>query len=92
LKKPKHYDPTILATLQGLGSGDVNPDIAFTLGSNVDALFQGEGGSLPSTVILDYVYGVAAYNVWHSRRGDVFNVMNQYREKYYAQTQPLPVP
>ena len=28
---------------------------------NVDALFGGTGVPLPSTVILDYLYGIAAY-------------------------------
>ena len=42
---------------------------------NVDALFQGEGVPLLSTVILDYVYGIAAYKLeaWRSKRGDGFN-------------------
>jgi hypothetical protein len=69
--------------------GAVGPGIAFSLGENVDALFQGEGGSLPSTVILNYVYGVAAYKSWHSKHSDAFDVMSQYREKHYAQIQPL---
>ena len=90
MKKPESYDPTLLATLQTLQFGGVGPGIALALGANVDALFQGEGGSLPSTVILDYVYGVAAYKTWHSKRGDVFDIMNDYCENHYAQIPPLP--
>jgi hypothetical protein len=95
LKKPENYDPTLLATLQTLQVGDVDHSpallsgAALDVGANVDALFQGEGGLLPYTIILDYV-GVAAYKSWHSKHGDVFNVMNAYREKHYAQIPPLP--
>ncbi|KAH9966479.1 hypothetical protein BC827DRAFT_668182 [Russula dissimulans] len=71
LKRPENYDPTSLAALQALQNGGVDPSPALLVGAaytgtNVDALFQGEKGSLPSTVILDYVYGVAAYKSWHA--------------------------
>ncbi|KAH9965207.1 hypothetical protein BC827DRAFT_1382322 [Russula dissimulans] len=89
LKKPQDYDPTLLETLQ---NGGVGPATALALGANVDALFRGKGGLLPSTVILDYVYGVAAYQSWQSNRGDVSNVMKAYRDKHYAQITPLPPP
>jgi len=78
------------ALLQYRQSGDLPPGIALALGANVDALSQGEGGSLPSTVILDYAYGVAAFKSWHSKRVGVPNVMRAYREEHYAQIQPLP--
>ena len=57
---------------------------------NVDALFGGTGVSLPSTVILDYIYGIAAYKAWRSRRGDGFNQMKAYRNEHYAQIPPRP--
>jgi hypothetical protein len=80
----------LLATIQTLQVGAVDPGVAFALGANIDALFQGKGGSPPSTVILDYIYGVAAYNAWQSKRDDNFDdIMNQYREKHYAQIQPM---
>jgi len=82
LKEPTNYDPALLATLQ-----NVHPSVALALGANVDALFQGEGGSPPSTVILDYVYGVAAYNSWRSNRGNV-DVMGEYRKIHYANIKP----
>jgi hypothetical protein len=55
---------------------------------NVDAVFRGDGVSLPSTVILDYLYGVAAYKAWRSKRGDGFNEMEAYRNEHYAQIPP----
>ena len=39
--------------------------LAFSLGLNVGAQFQATH-SLPHPVILDYVYGIAAYNLWSS--------------------------
>jgi hypothetical protein len=83
--EPVNYDPESLTVIQQIGT--VPPSVALTLGANVDALFQGEGGSLPSTVILDYVYGVAAYKSWHSNRDDV-DVMDEYHKKHYAPRAP----
>ena len=61
-------------------NADINipPSIAHFAPSlrTVDALFQGEGVPLPSTVILDYAYGIAAYKLeaWRtSKHGDGFN-------------------
>jgi hypothetical protein len=66
------------------------PKIAFDALRNVDAIFRGEGVALPSTFILDYLYGVAAYKAWGSRRGDGYNQMRAYRDKYYVNIPPLP--
>ena len=55
---------------------------------NVDAVFRGDGVSLPSTVILDYLYGIAAYQAWRSESGDGFDQMEAYRNKHYAQIPP----
>ena len=57
---------------------------------NVDALFGGRGVPLPSTVILDYLYGIAAYKAWRSKRGDGFKRMKAYREEHYTRIPPLP--
>ena len=57
---------------------------------NVDALFGGRGVPLPSTVILDYCYGIAAYNAWRSKRGDGFDQMKAYRKDHYVQIPPRP--
>jgi hypothetical protein len=85
LKERKNIDPVSLRAVEILENAGVQLCVALALGvgANVDALFQGEGGSLPSTVILDYVYGVAAYKSWHSNRGDV-DVMDEYHKKHYA--------
>jgi hypothetical protein len=81
LKPSENYDPALLATLEG-----ANSTVAFALGANVDALFQGEGGSLPSTLILDYVYGIAAYQCWASEGDNV--LVKDYRESHYANIPP----
>jgi hypothetical protein len=92
LKKPKKYKPTTLAALEPIE--DVDSGDAYSTGANVDAVFQGqsERAPLPSTVILDYVYGVATYQSWHSKRGNVSTVMDAYHEKHYARIPPLPLP
>jgi len=71
---------------------DILPDIAHGALQNVDALFRGEGVPLPDTVILDYLYGVAAYRAWRSNRDDGFNQMRAYRNKHYANIPPPPPP
>ena len=54
----------------------------------VDALFRGgEGVPLPSVVILDYIYGIAAYN-WRSNRDDDFNKIKACREEHSANIPP----
>ena len=55
---------------------------------NIDAVFRGEGDPLPSTVILDYLYGIAAYKAWRSKRGDSFNQLEAYCIGHYAQIPP----
>ena len=93
--KVENYDPRSLANLPNLGA-QLSPLVvlvaAYAAGANVEAVFQGQGerAPLPSTVILDYVYGVAAYQAWHSEHGDVSTVMDNYRREHYAQIQPLP--
>jgi len=92
LKKPNYYDPASLADYQT--RGNVRPGTALSEGANVDALFRGEEGSLPSPVILDYAYGVAAYKCWHSRvhvgNGGIPEVINNYRSDHYSHIPPLP--
>ncbi|KAI0294223.1 hypothetical protein BC826DRAFT_1013059 [Russula brevipes] len=80
LKKPQHYDPASLASPQ---MGGVFPGVGVFPGANVDALFQGEGGSLPSPVILDYAYG-ACWERWRPE------IINNYRNDHYATIPPLP--
>jgi hypothetical protein len=56
----------------------------------VDAQFRGTGTSLPPAIILDYSYGIAAYNCWRSRQGDgdVHSVMKNYRREHYVDIPP----
>ncbi|KAH9050999.1 hypothetical protein EDB83DRAFT_1359922 [Lactarius deliciosus] len=61
--------------------GLLNPITAFIHGAHVDAQFRGTGGPLPPSVILDYIYGVAAYKCWGSRPGHGL-VESYYRENY----------
>jgi hypothetical protein len=62
------------------------PPFAHLALHNVDAKFQGNGNSLPFTVILDYCYGVAAYNAWNSQ---LFEGMKAYREAHYVDSSDL---
>jgi hypothetical protein len=68
------------------------PGTAFNALQNVDALFRGTRSSagLPSAVVLDYVYGIAAYKAWRSRRDDGFDQMRAYHDEHYAQIPPSP--
>jgi hypothetical protein len=80
--------------LQAIQNAGIDParDMAHSALQNVDALFQGEGVPLPFTVILDCVYGIAAYNAWRSKRGGGFNRMRAYRNEHYAQIPPPSAP
>ena len=82
----------MLAALQAIQNAGIDPppSMAHDALQNVDALFGGTGVSLPSTFILDYIYGIAAYKAWRSRRGDGFNQMKAYRNEHYAQIPPPP--
>ncbi|KAI0245803.1 hypothetical protein BJV78DRAFT_1277371 [Lactifluus subvellereus] len=88
LKKPGTDDPALLATLAEMR--ELHPSIAFILGAHVNVQFQGTGILLPPAIILDYLYGVAAYNCWRSRQGgdEVHAVMKSYRREHYADIPP----
>ncbi len=66
------------------------PHMAHAALQNVDALFGGTGVPLPSTFILDYIYGITAYKAWRSKRGDGFDQMKAYHNEHYAQVPPPP--
>ncbi|KAI9465246.1 hypothetical protein BJY52DRAFT_1220925 [Lactarius psammicola] len=59
LEKPDDDNPVVLETLTNTGT--LRPLTAFIHGAHIDAMFRGTGGSLTPAVILDYMYGVAAY-------------------------------
>ncbi|KAI0246116.1 hypothetical protein BJV78DRAFT_1348806 [Lactifluus subvellereus] len=86
--------PTEHITLQQLkkpeGLGLLHPATGVLHGAHMDALFQGTGSPLPPAIILDYIYGVAAYTCWRSRQGDddVHAVMKSYRREHYAYIPP----
>jgi hypothetical protein len=82
LKEPeiKPASSRAVELLENAGE-EIPIDLALGVGRNVDALFDGEGAPLPSTVIVDYVYGVAAYKCW---RSNINNVMHAYRNEHYA--------
>ncbi|KAF8351787.1 hypothetical protein F5887DRAFT_1057619 [Amanita rubescens] len=64
------------------------PDTSFHPILQGDARITGTGTSLPSTVILDYMYGVAAYRRWGSGQ-DIEKVMDQHFSKHYKSI-PMP--
>lgn len=86
LKKPIGDNPAVLATFT-----NIHPSAAFACGAHIDALFQGTKISLPPAIILDYMYGVAAYKHWRSSQIDneVHNIMKSYHREHYA---GIPVP
>ncbi|KAH9172939.1 hypothetical protein EDB89DRAFT_821689 [Lactarius sanguifluus] len=83
LMKPKDDDPAMLETLKH--SGKPRPHGAFVFGAHVDAFFNGTDPSLPPPhdIVLDYMYGVAAYERWKST-ADIHDVMKSYHEEHYA--------
>jgi hypothetical protein len=68
LEKPNTYAPEAIAHIQ-----NPTPYVAFASGVNVDAMFQ-SGSSLPPAIILDYMYGVAAYQCWGNRQNGVLEI------------------
>ena len=59
----------------------------------MDAQFQATH-SLPHRVILDYVYGAAAYKLWshHPGESEAHGVVKDYREEHYRDITPPPPP
>ncbi len=64
------------------------PDNSFYPLLQGDARITGTGTSLPSTVILDYMYGVAAYRRW-AGGPDIEQVMEQHFAEHYKS---IPIP
>jgi hypothetical protein len=61
LKGPGNFDPAFLSTLL---ARPAPAEILFASGANLDILFQGNGISPPSDIILDFMYGIAAFRCW----------------------------
>ncbi|KAH9172941.1 hypothetical protein EDB89DRAFT_2069178 [Lactarius sanguifluus] len=89
LMKPKDDSPDMLEALKDWVQQ--HPLIAFGMGAHVDALFNGTDPSLPlpHVVVLDYMYGVAAYKRWRST-ADIHDVMKTYHQARYAHIPALP--
>ncbi|KAI0256175.1 hypothetical protein BJV78DRAFT_1169769, partial [Lactifluus subvellereus] len=87
---PGGDDPVTLAYLRD--QGVLNPSVALSYGAHMDAQFQGTEIPLPPAIILDYLYGIAAYNRWRSRQSDddVHTVMKSYRREHYADIPRMP--
>ncbi|KAH9022934.1 hypothetical protein EDB84DRAFT_1274435, partial [Lactarius hengduanensis] len=96
LKTPNYgLDPTDIPRIEPTDREGPVPTDHFTLhrlatppGYNPAriAAIAGTGTNLlPPVVILDYVYGIAAYNQWNSRRPDktVHSVMGNYHKEHY---------
>ncbi|KAM6493156.1 hypothetical protein JOM56_011290 [Amanita muscaria] len=60
----------------------------FTFLNSLD--FHSTGNLLPPTILLDYMYGVAAYNCW--KVPAIHPVVNQYFSDNYKSVIPLPPP
>jgi hypothetical protein len=71
-----------------------HPCTAYIFGAHVDAQFrsseQGALLPLPPAIILDYMYGVAAYKCWRSDPESVPDVMSTYHREHYADIPPPP--
>ncbi|KAH9004498.1 hypothetical protein EDB86DRAFT_2797478 [Lactarius hatsudake] len=90
LKKPGAYNPAMLEA--SIHSGTLHPFLALGMGAHIDALFNGTDRSLlprPHDIVLDYMYGVAAYKCWKSAAG-IHDVMKSYYEAHYANIPALP--
>jgi len=78
---------------------NLHPNLAYNSGAHVDVQFRGSGPKallpealppLPPAIILDYVYGVAAYRMWRSDKERVHDVMSTYHREQYAGIPSLP--
>ena len=61
----------------------------FGLGLSVDANFQGTDDTTPPFVLLNFIYGVAAYQRWQSRPG--ISIIEKYFNDHYKKI-PVPPP
>jgi hypothetical protein len=78
---------------------NLHPNLAYNSGAHVDVQFRGSAPKallpealppLPPAIILDYVYGVAAYRMWRSDKERVHDVMSTYHREQYAGIPSLP--
>ncbi|KAI9441315.1 hypothetical protein H4582DRAFT_2127212 [Lactarius indigo] len=98
LREPENYNQAIAAAVKAMANTLPVPAFTFfAIGSNLDALFQGTtnenatsshpegtGNSLPPAIILDYMYGVAAYKQWGRQGSNVHDVTVSYHKGHCA--------
>ncbi|KAH9046785.1 hypothetical protein EDB84DRAFT_601098 [Lactarius hengduanensis] len=95
LEVPENYNPAIATTFEIMANtSPVPPFASFAARLNVDALFQGTGNEngtceqgtgnlLPPHIILDYMYGAAAYKKWGRQGSNAHDVMVNYHKRHY---------
>jgi hypothetical protein len=90
LQEPEFYDPEQLATSLARHPSNLNYNCVFSsYGGNVDVdhnIPLNTTHSLPPAIILDYVYGIAAYMQWRSTQdnnNDIHSIMESYRQEHY---------
>ena len=66
------------------------PTILFPAGANLDLRFQGTGTPPPSDVILDYMYGIAAFECWGIEVSR--DMLQTYYESHYKPVLHTPNP
>ena len=80
LREPAGFDATNLQILMAMPQS-FPPGAYVCCGANMDALFRGTGNPLPSTIILDFMYGVATFNLWGDMQLE--GVVEQYFDLHY---------
>ena len=93
--KPLHSEQDTHPVLSSDLQANLHPHTAYTMGAHIDTRFSGTGLGLllplPPNIILDYLYGVAAYKCWRSEQ-KVHDVMSTYRREQYDHIPLLPRP
>jgi hypothetical protein len=87
LKPPANFDPTRLSALLEMS---MPADTLFTVGANLDLRFRGTGTPSPSNVILDYMYGIAAFRCWGLEASR--EMLQTYYESHYKPVLLTPNP
>jgi hypothetical protein len=67
-------------------------DTLFTVGANLDLRFRGTGTPSPSDVILDHMYGIAAFKCWRWGLEASREMLQTYYESRYKPVLLTPNP
>lgn len=84
---PADFDAARLEVLLRMS---MPPKVLFAVGANLDILFQGTGTPPPSDIILDYMYGVAAFKCWGIEASR--EMLQKYYESHYKVLLAVPNP